>query len=338
MRAAVLYGQEDLRLEERDLLPLQACGLRLRVLTCGICGSDARMFFTGPTPRYIQPVILGHEFSGQVVEVGPEVADLGPGDVVTVAPLAPCMHCDACARGEDNLCERALVVGCTMDGGMSEYFTVPGQMVQAGGIVKLPPGIDHRAGALAELVGCCLRGLEQMSIQLGDRVLIIGDGPIGLTFLQLVKLMGVKQVVTSGRRPGRRQLALELGADEALDARATNLLQDWARAFDRVIVATSNIEATAEALELVRPGGHLLLFSGYTYGTVLPLDANLVHYRELHLHGSIDCTIQDFCRAVKLLPQLRMDRLISASYPLEGAEEAFRATKEQDAVKIILEP
>lgn len=338
MKAAVLYGKEDLRIEEVELPPVETGGLRIRILTCGICGSDARMFFTGPTSRYMHPVILGHEFSGQVIDVGREVRDYAEGDVVTLAPLVPCMHCDACCRGQDNLCERAQVVGCTLHGGMAEYLGVPGQMVAAGGVVKLSPTVDHRTGALTELVGCCLRGLDHVGVRPGDRLLIIGDGPIGLTFLQLARLMGAWFVVTTGRRSSRRQLALELGADDALDSASVDLVDRFGRHFDRVIVAASNVDATAQALELVRPGGHLLLFSGYTYGTKLSLDVNLVHYRELHLHGSIDCTIQDFCRAAKLLPQLSMDRLLTASFPLERAEEAFRATRDPGAVKVVLEP
>jgi L-iditol 2-dehydrogenase len=338
MKAAFLYGEEDIRIEEVELSPVEAYGLRIRVLGCGVCGSDVRMFFTGPTPRYIHPVVLGHELTGEVVEVGPQVEGYAPGDVVTLAPLIPCMRCPACSRGQDNLCEQAQVIGCTVHGGMAEYVTVPSQMVLAGGVVELPPEVSHQAGALTELVGCCLHGLREMSVEAGDRVLIIGDGPIGLTFLQLVRLMGVGYVATSGRRPRRRELAAELGADEALDANAVNLKDHFGPSLDRVIVAAANIEVTAEAVELVRLGGGLLLFSGYTYGTTLPMDVNAVHYRELHIHGSIDCTIRDFRNGASLLPQLQMDRLITASFPLEKTVEAFYATKEQDAVKVIIEP
>jgi len=338
MKAAMLYGKEDLRLEEVAPLPVGPCGLLLRVLACGICGSDARMFFTGPTPRYAHPIILGHELCGVVMETGPEVQDVAEGDVVNLAPLVPCMRCAACGRGQDNLCEQAQVIGCTVHGGMAELVAVPGQMVMSGGVVKLPPAIEPRAGALSELVGCCLRGLDILALEPGDRLLIAGDGPIGLTFLQLAKMMGAGFMVTTGRRQRRRRLALELGADEALDAQETGLAQRFGQPFDRVIVATSNVEAVGGALDMVRPGGHVLLFSGYTYGTRLSLEANLLHYRELHLHGSIDCTVQDFRRAVKLLPQLRMNKLITASFPLEQAEQAFRATREPDAVKIMLEP
>ena len=339
MKAALLYAQEDLRLEEIEMPPLEPFGLRIRILTCGICGSDQRMFFTGPTPRYINPVILGHEIAAVVTEVGKLVKGYSPGDIVTLAPLIPCMICPACSRGYDNLCQRAQVIGCTVHGGMAEYMTIPSQMVLAGGVIHLPGEVDLKAGALTELVGCALHALEGAGgVGPGDRVLIIGDGPIGLTFLQLAKLMGARYVATSGRRPRRRELALALGADEALDATTVDLSKRFSQSLDKVVVATSNIEITAKAVELVRPGGSLLLFSGYTYGTTLSLDINLVHYRELHLHGSIDCTVQDMRRAVGLLPQLQMEKLVSAAFPLDQTPAAFQASKEREAVKVVLEP
>jgi L-iditol 2-dehydrogenase len=338
MKAALLHGEEDIRLENLELAPVEPYGLRIKVLACGVCGSDARMFFTGPTSRYTNPVVLGHEVSGEVIEVGRQVDGYALGDVVTLAPLIPCMRCPACSRGQDNLCEQAQVIGCTVHGGMAEYVTVPSQMVLAGGVVKLPVGTDHRAGALTELVGCCLHGLFQMEIEIGDRVLIIGDGPIGLTLLQLCRLMGAGYVATSGRRPRRRAFSIKLGADEALDANAVDLRGKFQRSLDRVIVAAADIEVTAEAVDLVRPGGDLLLFSGYRYGSTLPVDVNAVHYRELHLHGSIDCTVNDFRHAAKSLSQLDMERLVTASFSLERTVEAFYATRDRDAVKVVIEP
>ena len=183
----------------------------------------------------------------------------------------------------------------------------------------------------------CLHGLRRMDLEPGNRVLIIGDGPIGLIFLQLVRLMGAGYVATSGRRARRRELAARLGADEALDARAVDLQEMFGKSLDVVIVATSNADIVNEALELVRPGGDVLLFSGYKYGTTVPLDVNKVHYGELHIHGSIDCTIRDFRKAVNLLPQLQVDWLITHSFPLDRAVEAFHATRRGDAVKVVLE-
>ena len=338
MKAAFLHAREDLRIEETDLPPVEPHGLLVKVLVCGICGSDARMFFTGPTSRYITPVILGHELSGEIVEVGAQVEGYVPGDRVTLAPIVPCMRCPACSRGQDNICERAQVIGCNVHGGMAEYLYVSSQMVRVGGVVKLPPGADCRGAALTELVGCCLHGLRQMDVEVGDRVLIVGDGPIGLIFLQLARLLGAGYVATSGRRPRRRALAAELGADEALDASRVDLKAHFGRSVDRVIVATSNVGVVAEALEIVRPGGDVLLFSGYTYGTTLTLDVNKIHYGELHLHGSIDCTVRDFRNAASLLPQLQLDKLITATYSLDETVDAFRASRDREAVKVVIEP
>lgn len=337
MQAALLYGKEDIRMERATLPEMEPQGLLIRVLTCGICGSDSRMFFNGPSARYINPVILGHEICGEVVEVGPELSDYRPGDLVGIAPIIPCMHCHACSHGQDNICATAKVIGCNVHGAMGEYMYIPSQMVQVGGAVKLPAGASHRAAALAELVGCCLHGLRQVGIEIGDQVLVVGGGPIGATFIQLAKLLGAR-VTSSELLPRRREMALNLGAVEAVDPMAVDLKSRYGYAFDRVIVATASVPATEQTFDLVRAGGSLLFFSGYLKGSSLDLQLNDVHYRELHIHGSIDCTIQDYQNGVALLPQLRMGELISDVYSLGQTTEGFYATRNPEAIKVVIEP
>ncbi len=337
MQAAFLYAKEDIRLERLDLPEMETHGLLIRILTCGICGSDSRMFFNGPTPRYINPVILGHEICGEVVEVGPGIADYRPGDRVGIAPIIPCMHCHACSHGQDNICDTAKVIGCNAHGGMAEYMYIPSQMVQAGGVVKLPEGVSHRAAALAELVGCVLHGLRQVGIEAGDHVLVMGGGPIGMTFVQMVRLLGAN-VITSDPLPRRREMAVELGAVEAVDPNSVDLKSRYGDRFDRVIVAAASVPATAQSFDLVRTGGSLLFFSGYLKGSTLDFQLNDIHYRELHIHGSIDCTIRDYQNAVSLLPQLQMGKLITHTYSLGCTVDGFRATRDQDAIKVVIEP
>jgi len=316
---------------------MESEGLLIRVLTCGICGSDSRMFFNGPTARYINPIILGHEICGEVVEVGPGITDYRAGDLVGIAPIIPCMHCHACSHGQDNICATAKVIGCNVHGAMGELMYIPSQMVRVGGAVKLPAGASHREAALAELVGCVRHGLRQVGIEAGDQVLVIGGGPIGATFVQLARLMGAK-VTSSELLPRRRDLVLEMGAVEAVDPTAVDLKSRYGYAFDRVIVATASLPATEQAFDLVRAGGSLLFFSGYLKGTTLDMQLNDVHYRELHLHGSIDCTIQDYQNAVSLLPQLRMGELITDVFSLGQTAEAFYATRNPEAIKVAIEP
>ena len=337
MKAALLYGKEDIRLEQASLPEMESEGLLIRVLTCGICGSDSRMFFNGPTARYINPVILGHEICGEVVEVGPGITDYRAGDLVGIAPIIPCMHCHACSHGQDNICATAKVIGCNVHGAMGEFMYIPSQMVQVGGAVKLPAGASHREAALAELVGCVRHGLRQVGIEAGDQVLVIGGGPIGATFVQLARLMGAK-VTSSELLPRRRELAMEVGAVEAVDPTAVDLKSRYGYAFDRVIVATASLPATQQACDLARAGGSLLFFSGYLKGATLDLQLNDVHYRELHLHGSIDCTIQDYQNAISLLPQLRMGELITDVFSLGQTAEAFYATRNPEAIKVAIEP
>ncbi len=337
MNAAYLYGKEDIRLDSMQSPKMEDHGLLIRVLTCGICGSDNRVFFNGPTARYINPVILGHEICGEVYEIGPGIMDYRPGDLVGIAPIIPCMHCHACSHGQDNICATAKVIGCNVHGAMAEYMYIPSQMVQVGGAVKLPKGIHHREAALAELVGCCLHGLGQIDIEAGDQVLVVGGGPIGMTFVQLAKMLGAK-VTSSELLPRRREMALELGAIEAIDPTSIDLKDRYGYAFDRVIVATASVPATEQTFDLVRAGGSLLFFSGYLKGSTLDLQLNDVHYRELHIHGSIDCTIRDYQKAISLLPQLRMGELVTDVYSLGSTVEAFYATRNQDAIKVVIEP
>ena len=337
MKAVLLYGKEDLRIEEIGLPPIESHGLLLRMKAAGICGSDSRMFFNGPTSRYLNPVILGHELCAEVYQVGDAIDDYAPGELVTIAPVIPCMRCTSCSKGKDNICERAGVVGCTIHGGMAEYLYMPSQMVQAGGVVKLLAGLDYHAGALAEVVGCCLHGLRQTGIQAGDRVLILGSGSIGLTFLQLVKRMGAGWVGITGRRTKRLDLARELGANQAIEVPQIDVVSLFGSSIDLVIVANSSVRALEDGFKVTRSGGSILLFSGYLPDSTLSVDLNDIHYRELHIHSSIDCTIMDFQNAVGLLPLLQMDKLITCTYLLDEAVEAFLHTRDPDCVKVMLE-
>jgi L-iditol 2-dehydrogenase len=204
--------------------------------------------------------------------------------------------------------------------------------------VRVPQGVPYKAATMTEIMSCCYHAIGLSNFHAGDRVLIIGDGPIGLTFLQLTKFMGASFVVTSGRRQIRRELALKLGADEAVDAKVPDSLSKFKNAFDLVIIATSNEEVVVNAFELARPGGNVLLFSGYTYGTRISIDPNKVHYREIQLHGSIDATINDFNMAARLLPKLRMQDLITSEFKLSDIQNGFIESKSANVSKVIVVP
>jgi L-iditol 2-dehydrogenase len=335
-----LYGKEDLREYWWELPELEDGAVLLRVNACGICGSDLRMYYEGPSPRYKLPVVLGHEFTGTVIEAGSKVQGLNIGDIVAVAPLIPCLRCRPCTHGRDNLCESGQVIGVHIPGGIANFFYVSEKMVSVGGLARLPEGVDTRVGAMTEIVACCLHGLRQTSMEPGQSVLIVGEGPVGLAHLQLLRLFGAGQIIVTGLSRNRLDLAMELGASEVIDVGNRDLrqyAQDKGFRPDLAIIAAPVVPPTRAALEILRLGGSLLLFSGYPPETAMPFDLYKFHYSEKHIHGSIDCTLSDFHKAAELMPRLQMDRLVTSAFPLSEAPGAFRAARGELAVKTLIE-
>jgi L-iditol 2-dehydrogenase len=339
--AFALYGKEDLRPVSSELGELEQGGVLLRVRGCGVCGSDLRQYFQGPSPRYLLPAVLGHEIVGTVEKIGSSVQGLAEGDLVAVAPVIPCMNCAACRRGQDNLCERGQVIGVNVPGGMAEYIRLPARMVDAGGLAKVPQGVSWEAAALTEVLACCSHGLRQIHPQVSDDVLIVGEGPIGATFVQLLRLMGAARITVTGLNTYRLGVAGDLGADELLDASQVDLrayAKQKGYAPDLAIIAAPSAEASLAALDIIRPGGGLLLFSGYPDGTMAALDLYRFHYGEKHIHGSIDATIADFQFAMKLQPQLKMAQLVTDRFPLGETPLAFQAGRDPKRLKVMVEP
>ncbi len=337
-KAAFTFGQQDIRLGELELPEIEPKGILLKIKTCGICGSDSRMYFTGLTPRYIKPVVLGHEFCGHVLEVGRELTGYAIGDLVTVAPIIPCMHCAPCLEGNDNLCENGKVIGTNDHGAMAEYFYIPQQMVLAGGAVKLSPSVEAHTAAMTELVGCCLNGWQQTKMGPGDRIVIFGDGPIGLIFLKLARNLGAGWIGIIGHRNNRMQMASQMGADEVFNFDDLSSPGLFGKRIDRIVLATSNPAILDTAFQMVKPGGSILLFSGYVYGTSYTLDLNKTHYRQIQINTAIDCTIQQFRQSAEMLPGLGLDGLVSKVFPLDEVVAAFEATRDRDVIKTVLEP
>jgi len=336
-----LYGKEDLRPYQWEIPTSELGSITLRVYLSGICGSDVRQYFEGPSPRYNLPAVLGHEFVGEIVHIEGSSDEYKLGDLVSVAPVIPCMNCNACRRGQDNLCERGLVIGVNYPGAFAEHFYIPPRMVSAGGLQKVPPGVKAEALALNELLSCCLHGLQQTAFSPGDDVLVIGEGPIGIIFTKLLRFMGAGRITVTGLNPYRLSLAKQYGADEVLDMNQNKLL-DFAHQRnyrpDVAIVAAPVVEDANVALDIIRQGGDLLLFSGYKHGTQLTMDLYKFHYSQKHIHSSIDATIQDFNKAVTLQPFLGLENLVTHQYPLTEARDAFHQARDQQALKVVLTP
>ena len=201
MRAAVFHGVRDIRLEERERRRPGRGEVAVRVKACGVCGTDVHMYHGAPGSVQIRPpVVLGHELSGEVAEVGAGVDRLADGDRVTVDPNMPCGRCFYCRIGRGHLCESLRAVGVTQDGGFAEYCIVPASQVY-----RVRQSVSFEAAALAEPLACCLHGIDRMAIRPGQEVAVFGVGPIGLMAVQLAFLSGASRVFASDPRELRRK-------------------------------------------------------------------------------------------------------------------------------------
>ncbi|WP_394743119.1 2,3-butanediol dehydrogenase [Natronococcus roseus] len=221
MKAARLYGEQDIRIDEVEPQPLEPTDVRIDVEVCGICGSDLHEYRNPeatpkeehPRTGASRPVIVGHEFSGIVSEVGNDVGRLNVGGPVAVHPNIPCYDCVYCEDGEYNRCDDVASIGYhTGTGGFAENVVVPERQVHA-----LPDGVDLWEGALVEPLAVGLHAVRRSGLQAGDTVAVFGCGPIGLTAIRAAEAAGAKRIFVSEPNDSRREIATELGADVTVD-------------------------------------------------------------------------------------------------------------------------
>ncbi len=335
MRALVYRGPGAIAVEERPTPEPGPGEALVRVQACGICGTDLRIA-SGAHRAYPDGTVRvpGHEIAG-VIEAAGEGAGVAAGDRVFVAPNVGCGRCDQCLAGRINLCRTPQALGITRDGALATHLLAGADLVSQGNLLPLPNGADPAAVAIAEPLACVLRGQRPCRIAPGDRVLIIGAGPIGLLHLLAARTRGPEAIVVSEPSPARRGQAAERGADLAV---APDELDGT---FDVVIVAAPAGAAQAVALELAAPGGRVNFFAGLPRdGSRVELDTNLIHYKELLVTGTTACTTEDCREALELVLSGAVDtgRLVTERRPLAEAVEALAAARSGEQLKVVIEP
>lgn len=339
MKAAVFYGNRDIRVQGFELRKLNKGEVLLKVHACGVCGTDIHIYEgTEGSVTVYPPVILGHEFSGEVCEVADGVVDIRIGDRVCVDPNIVCGKCYFCRHGKVHLCERLTAIGVTVHGGFAEYCIAPENRVY-----KLPDNISYEEGALSEPVACCLHGCDLSEITPGHVVLIIGGGTIGLIMLQLAKISGAAKLIVSESVKEKRNLALTLGADVVVDPIKENFdkaIQE--HNYDGVDVAIECVgmkQTMEQAIQATRRGGTVMMFGLTPPDCEIPVKPFDVFRRELTLKSSF---INPFtqARAVELLGsgRMRVKELISEIVPLDNIIDAFEKENFRKAGKIIVKP
>ncbi|BDG60158.1 zinc-dependent dehydrogenase [Caldinitratiruptor microaerophilus] len=345
MRAALLTAPNQIVLTE---VPTPAAGsgeIVLRVRAATICGTDLRILRGKKTRGVRFPSVIGHEFAGEVVEVGKGVQEFKAGDRVSVDPVIPCHHCAYCQNGMENVCANRTAIGYEFDGAFAEYVRIPATAVAGGHVYKIGDGIAWEQAALAEPLGCCINGQEHARIGLGDVVVILGAGPIGLMHLQLARAAGARQIIVSEPLAHRREMAVKLGADRAVDPHEEDLQAvvkgiTGGLGADAVIVAIGIPALANQALALVRKGGRVNLFAGFSAGDMPPMDVNLIHYNEIVVTGTSALTRRHYEKALRLIEAgvVKVKELVSHRFPLEQIHEAFQAAEGGLGIKVAIQP
>jgi len=357
MKAAVLYGKEDVRVEEVKVPRLQPGEVRIAIEATLTCGTDLKVFKRGYHAKMIvPPAVFGHEMAGVISEVhsakskvqngrrsapsnaqrlgnhpSSRMADgegQGPwrvGDRVVVANSAPCGRCYFCRQPQENLCDDLLF----LNGAYAESIVVPARLVEKN-LLRLKPSTSFRDAALAEPLACVIQGVEEARLKSQQRVLIIGAGPIGLMFVAVAKSLGC-EVLVAGRGERRLKLARKLGASQIFDVGGHALLasirSQIGAAPDVVIEAVGKPETWEAALGLVRKGGIVNFFGGCPAGQTVPLDTARMHYSSLTLVASFHHTPRTFRRALELIERgvIRADDFVDGQCALSQLPELFRS-------------
>jgi L-iditol 2-dehydrogenase len=327
MRAAMLYGVRDLRVEEVEIPKVGAGEVLVRIKAATTCGTDLKIFQRGYVENVIKlPTIFGHEWAGEAVEVGEGLEWPKKGMRVRAGNSSPCLRCPMCQRGKYNLCENMIWLW----GAYAEYVTVPARMVLVN-MQEIPPDVSYEEASITEPLACVLHGVEEAEVRVGDTVAIIGAGPIGLLHLLTVKKMGVEKTIMIDLVDERLEFAKKLGADETINSRAESMLQivrDVTNGYGAdVVIEAIGLPATWEdAIRLAKKGGTVLEFGGCPPGTEIKVNAEQLHYGELTVLGTFHTTPLHFRRALKLIASRTIDvrPLITRRMRLEDVKEAFQ--------------
>jgi L-iditol 2-dehydrogenase len=335
MKAAILHGKEDVRIEEVEPPALKPGEARVQIAVALTCGTDLKVVKRGYHARMLTPPCpFGHELAGTISEIAPPRgahSDWKLGDRVVVANSAPCGGCFYCKNRQENLCDDLHF----LNGAYAESIAVPARFVEKN-MLRLKARTDFQDAALAEPLACVVQGVEDLDLRAGQNVLILGAGPIGLMFVALAKNLGCR-VSVAGRGQNRLQAAQRLGAEEIFDVgkdgniveairKPENKAKGRAPVFDVVIEAVGKPEAWEAAVQLVRKGGSVNFFGGCPDGTKVSLDTQTIHYSSLKLLGSFHHTPRTFRRALEFIEVgvIRSKDFVDGQWPLTKLPELFK--------------
>ena len=327
MRAAVLHGIHDIRIEKRPIPKPKTGEALIRVRAVGVCGSEIHYYRDGRIGTAVvdKPVIPGHEFAGEIAELGRGVKGLDVGQRVAVEPGAPCWECEWCVQGKYHVCRSMRFCGMPgQDGAYREYIAWPARLCH-----PLPRNVSFGAGAMIEPAAVGFEALKVAPVQLGDTVLVIGCGSIGLVTLQAALLSGAAEVIVTDVLDDRLKVAKSLGADKTLNPKRCDVVEKVleltdGRGVDVAYEAYGSAETFQEAIESARPGGRVGLI-GIPAEDYLPIYFHNARRKETHIQ-LVRRFVHEYPRVIRMLAAKKLDLnyLITHRFKLERVEEALQ--------------
>jgi len=348
MKAAILAGKEHFEIRKVDIPKCGYGEILVKVKICAVCGTDLRIF---RGQKRVDVPITGHEISGVIEEVGEGVKGYSKGDKVVIETVVGCGECDACKRGEENRCRRKFkAIGYQYNGGFAQYLLVPREAVKQGCVIKIPDHLSFEEAAIIEPFSCVINGWTPFKKRpKGFTACVIGAGIIGMLHTEYAKQKGAKVILVNRSAP-RLIIAQKIGlqadffvnAEEHDPVERVNELTEGTGA-DVVICAASSKDVQKEALEMAAVDADVSFFAGISKDDpYVELDTNLIHYKELHVHGANASNRRQYLEAISLIAsgKLNVKKFITHKFPLEKIEEAIRTLEDRStgAVKVIIDP
>ncbi|MBI4245054.1 MAG: alcohol dehydrogenase catalytic domain-containing protein [Planctomycetes bacterium] len=342
MKALVFYAPGNCKIEDVQSPTPDNGEILVKVNYAGVCGTDVRIY--KGTKKIKAPRIIGHEFAGEIIEIGKGVNEYKAGERVTVYPVLFCGECYACRAGRKNICLNRITLGYELDGGFAEFLKIPRKAVEDGNVVRLPDNISYEEGAISEMVAAAYNGILKANVKEGQSIVIIGAGPIGLCHVILSRLRRPKKIIVSEPDKDKRGLALKLGADYIIDPKEISVKEEiLARTnnegADIVFIDVGLKDVIENAFSLLKKGGTYILFAGCPEGTKITLDPNMIHYREILFTGSSASTPECQKEILNLVSSKKIDikPLITDILPLAEWQMAFESKGNYKALKLILQ-
>lgn len=340
MKASVCYKQNDLRTEDLPIPEISDNEVLIKMLACGLCGTDIQKIRGDSVNK---PTVLGHEVVGEIVKKGKNVSKFEIGDRVITAIHVPCFTCHYCNKGHYTICEQFRTNNID-PGGFAEFIRIP-ELHLNHLTHKVSNNVTDEEATLIEPIACCLHGLKQADIRPNDSVLIMGAGTIGILHAQLAKIKGANKVIVSDMSEFKLQKALKVGCDYAINIKEKNIIDEVnkitdGQGVDVIVIAAGVSSLVADAVNMVRRAGKIIVFSGFDKNKLVTIDVSRFFKDEISIIGTYSVTPYEFPEALDLLEKRKLNtkEMITHVYPLNKLSEAIdiSTNPEQPVLKVII--